>query len=362
MLVELGCSDPKVRHDDPEHRPIVVYTSIPDSYTVKNGLDVEDWRSHLTRAVMQRDGVTNYDGAGGESAISVLSHPNGSWSAVARGGPDWVWSDNAEFQRQLSEFHQCPQGRPDGYESRYWRKHGRRLLAPGVEVPRTLVEPDALLTNVGCTLVADMVGGGATSITGKGTAATGTTFTTNKTLVTNAWAGGRVFVADTTNNQLLWGNVIFNNNTGSASVVTVDQWYAVPETGAAGTTPAAGFEFILIASAGPAWYMGITTTNITPAATDTSLSGEATANGMGRQITTFTVTSAASGSSITWTNSAVFTYTGSSNLTFYALGLFTSDVKSDTTDTMFWETSFAGSFTVTTNGDTATVTDTITGS
>jgi hypothetical protein len=64
---------------------------------------------------------------------------------------------------------------------------------------------------------------------------------------------------------------------------------------------------------------------------------------------------------MSYTSTAVYTYTGSGATTFYAMGLFNSIVKSDTTDTMLYETLFTGSFTVTNNGDQATVTDTITG-
>ena len=74
---------------------------------------------------------------------------------------------------------------------------------------------------------------------------------------------------------------------------------------------------------------------------------------MSRKLTTFTVTSAASGSSITWTNSTTVHLTGSGATTFYAMGLFPSIVKSATNPApLFWETLFSGSFTVTNNGDT----------
>ncbi len=356
MRVEMGTKSPVGRHDDPQKRPVIAYTMIPDEYTFNRAVDTEDFRKHLVNAVMHNNGITNYEGG---EALLPLTHPTmGAWGNISYSPPLWAWSDDPDMQRFLSEYHQIPEGRPANYDGDYWRNVGNRKFAPGV-LPIS-AGPQNLLTNVGCTNVAYQVGGGGTGLTGVGSAATSTTFTTGSTLVTNAWTNAILYAADTTNHQIVWGNVVSNNNTGSASVFTIDQWYnAATPGGAAATTPAAGYEWIVSWALPPAWFMGITTTNISPAATDTSMTGEATANGMGRKISTFTVTSAASGSSITWTNSAVYTYSTTGALTFYALGLFTSNVKADTTDTMFWETSFSGSFTVTNNGDQATVTDTI---
>lgn len=365
MLVELGCRAPaaKIRHDDPQRRPVVVYSVIPDSYSFPEGdIDTEDFRKHLTSSVMTRKGITSYPGA---EALLPLTHPTmGAWPEVSDEAPTFVWSDNKNLQRFLSEYHQCPEERPANYDGDYWRRSGfasGRLLAPGV-LAYAAEPPVALVTNVGINNIANRIAN-SSALTGKGSAATSSTFTTNLTLTTNAWAGGVIYAADTTNNQVVYGIIVSNNNTSNASVVTVDQWYnAATPGGSAATTPAAGFEFILTFATPGAYFMGITGTNITPAATDTSLSGELTSNGLARKIATYTVTSAASGGSITYTLSAVYTYTGSSNQTVYACGFFCSNVKTDTTDTMEWETSFAGSATVSNNGDQLTATDTYTAS
>ena len=362
MLVELGTRAPsaKVRHDDPQRRPIVVYSHIPDTYSFARDVNTEEFRAHLTHAVMHNDGVTNFEGS---EALLPLTHPGGIWREVSSSAPQWVWSDDKDLERFLSEYHQVPAGRPLNYDGDYWRRHGLRRLAPGVLAASGGYGLADLITNVGITNVAYQVGGNTVGATGKATTASSTTLTTASTFTTNQWANAVVYVADTTNNQIVYGNVISNTNASGASVLTVDQWYnAASPGGAAATTPATGFEFIITFAIPPAWFVGITTTNITPSASDTSLSGEATANGMGRKIGSFTVTSAASGGSITYTVSAVFTFTGSGATTFYALGLFPSIVKSDTTDTLVWETSFSGSATVTNSGDTLTVTDTQTAS
>ena len=392
MLVELGCRTPaaKIRHDDPSKRPIVIYSSIPSEYGYNREVSTNEFRRHLMDAVMTNNGITNLDGAGGEQALLPLTHPNlGVIPEVAASARDllWAWSDDAQFQTFLSEYHQIPEGRPANYDGDYWRRFGPRKLAPGVmptaSGPQNLITrggyarmaaalvddwllrrlapgvlptafgPKNLVTNVGINNFANQGGGNVVGITGVGSAAGTTSVTTGSTLVTNAWAGAVVYVADTTNHQIVYGNVISNNNTGSASIITVDQWYNVGTPGgAAATTPAAGFEWLVTFAIPPAWFMGITTTNISPSATDTSLTGEATANGMGRKIAGFTVTSAASGGSITFTLNAVYTYGTTGALTFYALGLFPSIVKSDATDTLTFETLFSGSATVTNNGDT----------
>ena len=354
MQVELGTRAPIGRHDDPLKRPVIAYTHIPDTYTFDPNVDVEDYRSKLANAALRNNGILNYPNS---EAIQILTHPAGTWPAVSSTDPTFVSSDNPAMEKFLSEYYQVPAGRPADYES-YWRKHGNRKLAPGV-LPAT-ISPVGLITNVGVTYVANMVGGNTVGLTGVGSAATTTTFTTGSTLTTNAWVGAVLYAADTTNHIIVYGNVISNNNAGSASVFTVDQWYSVATPGgAAAAYPAAGYEWLVCWATPPAWFMGITTTNISPGATDTSLSGEATTNGMGRKIAAYTVTSAASGSSITFTVSATYTYSGSGATTFYALGLFPSIVKADTTDTLVWETSFSGSFTVTNSGDTATVSDSI---
>jgi NaMN:DMB phosphoribosyltransferase len=108
-----------------------------------------------------------------------------------------------------------------------------------------------------------------------------------------------------------------------------------------------------------AWFQGISTTNITPAATDVSLSGEATTQGMARKITAFAITSATTPTTFTWT--VTYTFTGSSSTTFYAASHFTSNVIGDTTDTMVTEDLLSASATVATNGDQVVTTSTQTG-
>jgi hypothetical protein len=359
MLLELGTTDPVGVHQDPQRRPVITYANIPDTYTFDPGVNTEAWRSHLTAAVMENGGITNF---GNEEVIASLTHPGGLWPASGRGKPTWAWSDNADLQRFCSEYWGCPEGRPDYLDETHWRRAGNRIFAPGESM--NVPDLSMLLVNSGCNAVAQNVGGGVVvPVTGTATAATATTLTTALTTSsTTQYTGARVYVMQTSTGPLVYGNILSCTN-GTNAVLTVDQWY-VPGTpgGSAATTPSSGYYFV-IADGGDVsnWFMGLTTTNISPAATDTALSGESTASGMARKIPVFSVTSAASGSSITWTNVGTFTYGTSGALTFYAMGLFPSIVKSASNPApLFWETSLSGSFTVTNNGDVAVVTDTIT--
>jgi hypothetical protein len=347
---------------DEQQRPIVMYTRVPDEWDHRpDEIDIETFRSHLTERVMRGNGITQYPGA---EVLLPFTHPTmglvRQWTTEP--APDWVWSDDPKLQRLISEYHQIPEGRPDGYEEVYWRRQGYNLLAPGV--PNTIGDATALITNTGVTAMQWTVGGGATGSVGAvfhGSAANASTVTTNLTLTTNQYQGATVYVADTTNTQIVFGFILSNNNTGGASVLTVDQWYT-PGTQAAATTPAAGFEGVIVWSPMPWFLMGVTTTNISPAATDTSMTGEATTQGMARKSTAISAGSASAGS-ITFSVATTYTFTGSSATTFYAMGLFNGKYQASTPfSVMLFETLFSGSFTVTNNGDQATVTDTITAS
>ena len=353
MLVQLGNRN---RLNAVDGAPAVTYASIPDSYSLAEGMDAVAFRSHLESALRRPGSSAGVTSLPDHEALLAVTHPGGIWHAHSLPGlkgpedPSWVWSDNPEMQRFLSEFYQCPAGIPGDVEDTHWTQYGARPCPPGVGAWNAPVE--ALLTNVGRVLWANALGGGSVGTSGTATATSATSLTNSgASWTTNQWAGYRVYAGT------VWANVISN----TATALTVDQWYAVPDTGSAGSTPA-GTTSYLVASGGSvaAWYIGLTTTNITPAATDTSLSGEVTTNGMGRKIAPFALTSGTSPASYTLT--PVFTYTGTGSTTFYAIGVFTSNVKSDATDTMLFETSLAGSFTVTTSGDQATITETVSGS
>lgn len=102
--------------------PAVTYLQIPDSYTVTDGADANDLAKQLALG-----GVTNLPGH--EALLSVI-HQGGMWAAHGDAIPSWVWSDNPEFARQLSDWFGCPIGRPDDIEASHYTHAG----PPGVGI------------------------------------------------------------------------------------------------------------------------------------------------------------------------------------------------------------------------------------
>lgn len=176
--------------------------------------------------------------------------------------------------------------------------------------------------------------------------ATTVTPSTSPSWTTNAWAGKLVVAA-----TQVYGVIVSN----TATALTFDQLYnpATP-TGSAGSTPAANTAFIILGGAAPVNVMAITNTgSFTPAATDTSLSGEQTANGLGRKFTTFTYTTGTSSYQL----SATWTYTGSTSVVI--TGAATFDCLTQSAGVMLHETALSSTATVNANGDQVTLTQTV---
>ena len=341
MLVELGNHAPL----NADHgQRAVTYVNIPDSYSLKKGLDAADFRAHLGDSLLERGGVTRLPE---HEAALVVTHPDGVWKKHSSEKPAWVWSDNAELQRFLSDFYGCPVGRPDGLEDNYYTRFG----PPGVGPWANPV--NALLTNAGRDLWAGMLGGGLVGTTGTATATSATSLTASTAWTTNQWAGKRVYAG------AAFGNVISN----TATVLTIDQWYnpAAPG-GAAQTTPGGTSTFIIAdGSSTSAWFMGITANSTAPAQTDTSLAGEITTAGGGliRKICPFAHTAGTN----TYTLTPVFTANGTDTLpvTIAKMGTFVSLIASDVTDTMFHEDLISPTATLSASGDNLTISLTVTG-
>lgn len=373
MLVEFGNEAARNGIDD---RPKVTVVHVPEGdggYSHKvGGISVDDFRMHRQEAADYNNGVTHLPDH--EALLSIVA----AWPSQSSGKPSWVSvtpDENTpegvaeDVEKFLSDHYYCSQGKPEDVEFTHWTRFG----APGQLAPEPKL-PDItnLYTNAGRVISNVNDGGGQVGITGTGTAATATTFTTNQTLVTNAWAGYRVYAMAASTGPLVWGNVLSNNNTASASVLTVDRWYT-PGTpgGSAAATPASGYYFVL-ADGGTTsnWFVGLTITNITPGATDTALSGEyvvgtpsgvAAGAGFLRKIAPYAQTLGTSPRSITLT--PVFTGVVTVDIypqTFYAIGVFNSMVAGS--GGMKFETSLNASATVAAAGDNITVTETVTGS
>jgi hypothetical protein len=109
--------------------------------------------------------------------------------------------------------------------------------------------------------------------------------------------------------------------------------------------------FKVAAAAATANYIALTADATTPAAADTTLASEITTNGLARAQATDTHTAAASSSALAYT----WTYTGATSVTIAKVGLF----NASSAGTMVLETLLSSTATVSTNGDTVTVTWTI---
>lgn len=135
-----------------------------------------------------------------------------------------------------------------------------------------------LRTNSGTDWQSLTMGSGNVAFTAAYTAISATSVTATSTA--NAYLGMLAVIGG------VYGVITANSGT----VITVDQWYN-PATQAVGTTPAATGTVTVPPGAAPSWYMALTTTNITPAVTDTALAGEITTpTGVARTQATYTHT------------------------------------------------------------------------
>lgn len=362
MIIELGNPTP---HRALSDAPSVTTFHIPEAdatglggYSLAPGMTVQAFKDHVQDANNYNAGITHLPDHEILLALTEGFKSQGRRPSWAKATAHELTPDGhvAEIERFLSEYFEVPATKPEDVEYTHWTRFG----APGSDGRSPLI-PDvqALFLDDGRTQQAVNYAGGQVGITGLGTAAGATTFTTDKTLVTNAWAGYRIYAADTTNHQVVWGNVISNNNTGSASVVTIDRWYnANTPGGAAATTPAAGFEYILADGGNvSAWFVGLSATS-SAAHGDHSLTGEITTAGGGliRKIAPYALTSGTSPGSATLT--PVFTANGSDSLpvTVAAAGAFNSMVVANTTLSMKFSTALNASATFALSGDNMTCT------
>lgn len=212
-------------------------------------------------------------------------------------------------------------------------------------------------TNLGTDLQARAMGG--LSNAAKGSGATSITATTlsltglDGSAGTNLWNGQILAFGGT-----VWG-VILSNTAANPTVVTIDKWYDAaqpfnPLTTA--STPSTAAWQILPGQA-PAMWMGITVDTGTIAATDTTLTSEETANGLGRTAAACSYAHTASAS--TYTVTRVFTYTGSSSKTLHKVGIFNAALAG-TGGILLFESNMNADAIVAVSGDVCTVTETVT--
>jgi hypothetical protein len=328
--------------------PIVSYLHVPDSYSMdrKTMPTVSQFKAHLGTALVERDGITRLPD---HERLLVATHPGGMWRRHSAEDPSWVWSDDALFQKWLAEYYNCPAGKPADVED----THHTRFGPPGVGAWNAPVT--GLLVNSGLTILANMIGGGQVGTSGTATASSSTSLTNSgASWTTNQWAGYRVYCPAAG----VWGLILSN----TATVLTVDRWYAVATPGgAAGSTPAATAIYIIADGGAPsAWFMGLTANSSAAAAGDTQLTGEITtaSGGLVRKICPFAYSG---GGATTLTLTPVFTANGSDSLpvTIAKIGVFNAMVVANTIS-MFFETLLGTSATLSASGDQLTITETVT--
>lgn len=216
-----------------------------------------------------------------------------------------------------------------------------------------------LLTNIGRDWLADAIGakipaGGqnapatgatGTSLTGAATPWTPSNFATPQL----GLAGMRVYVPITNaTTPPVYGNIGSNTN----GVITVDQWWNGDDT--LGTTPGATNSFIIGAGGPPSpRFMALTTDAAAASYTDTALPTEITGNGCQRALATYAHTYGAA----TMTLQKAFSVTGTETA-IHKMGLLTC-ATATAAGILVFETVLNQDATVG-NGDTLTVTDTIT--
>lgn len=191
---------------------------------------------------------------------------------------------------------------------------------------------------------------GTTSFTGNGTTWTASNLATPQLGIATFRA---YFPVTNVTTAPVYANVISN----TTSVATIDQWWTAAD--GVGTTPGATNSFILAPGGiGSVRFMALTTDGTAASAADTVLATEITTSGAARALATYAHTFGAA----TLTLQKVYSITGTLTA-IHKMGLFCSLTQGGTTAAlggpMVFETVLNADATVV-NGDTLTVTDTIT--
>jgi len=198
-------------------------------------------------------------------------------AAFSAGGAAWdpldrVWRD-ANF----------------GGQRRVWREI-RRTHNTRLNVGRDQIQRIGTFGDVGTGTGLSGAVGNATATSATTMTDSGATFPTATSAAGNAGLQGHVVYVGKNNSgtgSTVMGVILSN----TATVLTVDQWSALPLTGAAGTTPnPTGNYFILPGSSWP-WWVALSTSSAAAAATDVTrtsdgLWGDGTTSGTATEQTT----------------------------------------------------------------------------
>jgi hypothetical protein len=183
--------------------------------------------------------------------------------------------------------------------------------------------------------------GDSSGTTGTSTGVTATSLTnTGASWTTDQWAGKAVFT----------GGVYGVVKSNTATVLTIDKWYAPGDPGgAAATTPGTGV--YVIAAAPPAVWIGLTANSGAPAAGTTSLTGEITSGTLARALATYAHT----GGTATYTLTK--TWTSDQTVVIAKIGVF--NAGPGTGGTIVFETLLNATASLV-SGDQLQVTETVT--
>jgi hypothetical protein len=349
-----------------EGAPTVTYATVghTNAGLHDSGIEIPKFKAHLYESVIMNKGITNFERAGvtdgaGAAALCDLVHPEGSWMANSLDArPTWVWSDEPEFGKMLSDFYEIPYGRPNDLFLTHYTQFGPPGSTPPVISPLVANVKDIvnLLVNTGRDMWAQGQGRSQVVLAQQtATASSTTTITGTGTPFTASAYIGMIVVDNTTG---VWGNIQSN----TTSQLTVDRWYNPATPGStAGSTPGTTDKFTIVQGVSPAQFMGITANSSAASATDTQLTGEIVTSGgaLVRAVTTY----AHSAGTNTYTSANTFTANGTDTVpvTIAKMALFNSIVVASTIN-MWFETLLNATATLTISGDAVTITDTVTGS
>jgi hypothetical protein len=337
--------------------PVVTEVRVPDAdedglggYSFDPTVDVHELQNHLYRT--RNTGITKREK---DEALLAFVHDSGAWAShSAADAPSWVAADDPAFADVLAAFYNCPNiGDTATAEAAANSTHWTRWGEPGSLPTPAGSDIKNLLTQTGRNILdASFLGGGQLGYAGTATATGTASLTATGTPWTASAYIGMVVVASAG----AYG-VILSNTT---SVLTIDRWYTLATPGgSAASTPSGTTTFVIVNGGAFAMFMGLSNTNITPAVTDTTMTGEITtaSGGLIRKIYTW----AHSAGTTTTTATGVFTVNGSDTIpvTVYAMNISTS-LLTGSTVTMAYETSLSASATLSAIGDQLTVTETIT--
>jgi hypothetical protein len=117
-VTDIVIPDTEVENEDGTTRRI---------YTLEPGMDINELARHL----LANPDITRLPNH--SAIVTILHSQSGLWNKHSNQPPAWVWSDEPEMERLLSEFWQCPTGIPEDVEMTHHTMNGPPGVGPGCE-------------------------------------------------------------------------------------------------------------------------------------------------------------------------------------------------------------------------------------